>query len=95
MTVKTSKPFIKPDLAITFEPVMLDIQKLSSFPLLEDDSDFTSLNNIYLYGSLNFGGYQRIVYARPMLNISGSGINFENTFSDTLNIQDKTADICK
>lgn len=54
-------------------PFLLGLRRITSYPRNADETYSQALNGVYLYGRVEFGGYSRILFSRPQINISAKG----------------------
>jgi len=73
MTVTKETPLIAPEVALPLEPLLLNFQQISGYPLLEEEEEEEEEHaakmgeNLYVYGTMDIGGLSilRKFYVRP------------------------------
>ena len=82
VTVTNDNSFIPRSNHSTFEPLVIDVQKIGGFPVLPAETIRDAYDTSYIYGCLKFGEYSRNVFARPKVDYTISDSTQDSKFED-------------
>ena len=81
ISVVALKPLLEKEQCMVYEPMILHMETLGGYPVLQDETEGDALDPVYIYGKLELGSFTRTVFVRP-LSIQKVVTNDEN---DTTN----------
>jgi hypothetical protein len=67
MSVVAAKPLMERERCVVFEPLVLHLDALGGYPVLNNELEGDALDPVYVYGKLELGSFSRSVFVRPLV----------------------------
>ena len=66
ISVTAFKPLLEKVQCMAYEPMVLHMETLGGYPVLQDEKEGDALDPVYIYGKLELGSFTRTVFVRPL-----------------------------